>query len=235
MNSRKILICAVSAVVMIVLAVVVYYSSEVYSARRFTIDTILPGEEAAHYPLEPSSLTSRQMEILLKVEDPCFFEHGGVDFSTPGAGITTITQGLVKRLYFDKFKPGLAKIKQTLIAAYVLDPLMSKKDQLRLFINTVYLGPRTNGFEQAANAYFRKSFAQLTEDEYIAIVAMVIAPETFDIGKFPDRNSERVKRIKRLVSGEYKPRGLFDLYYGPLDAETQKNLPPLSYFKCYYE
>jgi membrane peptidoglycan carboxypeptidase len=158
-----------------------------------------------------------------------------VDFSTPGAGITTITQGLVKHLYFDQFRPGIAKIKQTLIAIYVLNPLMSKEDQLRFFINTVYLGRGINGFEQAAKVYFHKSFAQLTDDEYISIVAMIIAPETFNIEKFPARNRERVERIKRLVSGEYKPRGLFDLYYGPLDAETQKNIPLLSYFKSYYE
>jgi len=125
------------------------------------------------------------------VEDPHSFEHGGVDFSTPGAGITTITQGLVKHLYFDQFKP--------------------------------------------AKVYFHKSFAQLTEDEYIAIVAMIIAPETFNIEKFPDRNKARANRIKRLISGEYKPRGLFDLYYGPLDAEIQNNIPPLSYFKFYYD
>ncbi len=233
--SRKLIrLAAVSGIVALLIAVV-YYAAVLYLARRYTIDTILPGERAACFQLEPSSLTSRQLEILLRVEDPRFFEHGGVDFSTPGAGITTITQGLVKGLYFKKFRPGIAKVKQSLIAALVLDPLMAKKDQLRLFINTVYLGPKANGFEQAANVYFHKSFEQLTEDEYIAIVAMIIAPAAFDIEKFPDRNRERVTRIKRLVAGEYEPRGLFDLYYGPLDRKTQENLPSLSYFGHYYD
>jgi membrane carboxypeptidase/penicillin-binding protein len=218
----------------VVIAFVAYYAYQIHLARLYTLDTVLSQEKAAHYPLKPSALTGRQLEILLKVEDPGFFKHGGVDFFTPGAGITTITQGLVKHLYFMKFKPGFAKIKQTLIAVYVLDPLMSKPDQLRRFINTVYLGPQAQGFEQAATVYFHKHFAFLTEDEYLAIVAMIIAPETFDIEKFPARNKERVNRIKRLVSGEYKPRGLCDLYYGELDAETQKNLPPLSYFGSYY-
>ena len=235
MNILKIVKYALIATIIASLMVVIYYSWALYSARRYTIETILPHEKATRYPIDPSSLSSRQLWILLKVEDPRFFEHGGVDFSTPGAGITTITQGLVKLLYFDHFRPGIAKIKQTLIAAYVLDPLMSKEDQLRLFINTVYLGKGINGFEQAAKVYFHKSLAQLTDDEYLTIVAMIIAPETFNIEKFPARNKERVEHIKRLVSGEYKPRGLFDLYYGPLDAETQKSIPPLSYFKSYYE
>jgi membrane carboxypeptidase/penicillin-binding protein len=220
---------------LVLLAIVIYTSWIVYSARRYTVDTILPREKAARYPIALSALSPRQLEILLKVQDQRFFHHGGVDFSTPGAGITTITQALVKRLYFDEFKPGIAKIKQTLIAAFALDPLMPKEDQLLLFINIVYLGKKTNGFAQAADEYFHKSFDQLSDDEYIALVATIIAPATFNIEDYPDRNRERVKRIKSLVSGELKPQGLFDLYYGPLDADTQKNLPPLSYFKYYYE
>ena len=235
MTGRKLFIRITAIGMIVILAVVAYYAWVLYSARRYTVETILPRTKVANYPLGPSALTSRQLEILLKVEDPRFFQHDGVDFSTPGAGITTITQGLVKILYFDKFKPGIAKIKQTLIARYVLDPLMSKEDQLRLFINTVSLGKGAKGFEQSANIYFNKPFNRLTEDEYIALVAMIISPVTFNMEKFPDRNSERVQRIKRLVSGAYKPRGLLDVYYGPLDVQAQSNLPSMSYFKWYYD
>jgi membrane peptidoglycan carboxypeptidase len=221
--------------VLLAIILIAYYGWEILSARRYTINTVIPREKLDKYPLQLSSLTPQQLDILLKVEDPRFFEHHGVDFSTPGAGITTITQGLVKILYFKKFEPGIAKIKQTLIAACVLDPLMPKEDQLVLFINSVYLGPNAKGFEQAANYYFHKRFDQLIEDQYIAIVAMIIAPDAFNIGKYPERNKERVDRIKRLVSGGYKPKGLFDLYYGELDQETQENLPPVSYFESYYK
>lgn len=211
-----------------------YYTWAVYTARQYTVATVLPNTRAAHFPLSPFDLTPRQLEILLKVEDPQFFHHCGIDLSTPGAGITTITQGLVKQLYFEKFEPGIAKLKQTLIAAYALDPLMTKDEQLRLFLNTVYLGHGVRGFEQASQVYFRKPFKQLTEDEYTAIVALIIAPEVFDIQKYPARNAERVARIKRLVSGEYRSCGLFDVYYGKIDPEAQKSLPAFSYFASYY-
>ena len=217
------------------IAVASYFSCVVCSARQYTLDVVLPSARSASYALAVSDLTPCQLNILLKVEDPRFFDHGGFDFSTPGAGITTITQALVKHLYFDNFKPGIAKFKQTAIAAYALDPLMPKQEQLRLFINTSYLGQNVRGFEQAANAFFHKPFKQLNDDQYIAIVAMLIAPEVFDVQKFPARNAERVRRIKLLVSGEYKPRGLFDLYYGKIDAETRKNLPSFSYFESYYQ
>jgi membrane carboxypeptidase/penicillin-binding protein len=216
-------------------AIVAYYAWEIRSAYKYTIDSVLPSEYTADYPLQLSALTERQLSILLKVEDPHFFEHKGIDFSTHGAGITTITQGLVKHIYFDNFRSGAAKIKQTLIARYVLDPLLPKEMQLTRFINTVHLGPDVKGFSQAADYYFNKEFEQLTEDQYIALVAMIIAPATFSLERFPHRNKERVMRIKKVISGEYTPKGLCDLYYGKLDKETRKNIAPLSYFESYYE
>ena len=235
MRTSRILRFAVLAALPAIAAMAAYCCSWiVYSARQYTLGTVLPNARSAQYPLSPSGLSRRQIEILLKVEDPQFFQHRGVDFSTPGAGNTTITQSLVKLLYFDKFSPGIAKLKQTLIAAYALNPLMPKDAQLRLFINTAYLGPDVHGFEQAANAYFGKPFKQLGEDEFLAIVAMLIAPETFHVRNYPERNGERVRRIKQLASGEYVPRGVFDVFYGKLDEEIQPHIPPVSYFESYY-
>ncbi|KPU27133.1 hypothetical protein TR13x_06760 [Caloranaerobacter sp. TR13] len=158
------------------------------------------------------------MDILLKVEDPNFYNHKGIDFKTPGAGITTITQGLVKKFYFENFRPGIAKIKQTLIARFALNPLVSKDDQLKLFINYVYLGKLDGnpiyGFANASERYFGKPFSQLSEEEYISLVAMIIAPNKFNVIKNPEANSNRVERIKLLIRGEYVPKGLMDLYYG---------------------
>lgn len=223
-----------SFVLACVIAAGVYFAWIIYSAREYTLNTVLPTYQRTSYPLALSDLSPRQIEILLKVEDPRFFEHGGVDLSTPGAGITTITQALVKHLYFEKFTPGIAKLKQTAIAEFALDPLMAKNDQLRLFINTAYLGPKSNGFSQASETFFGKPFADLTEDEYISLVAMLVAPATFDVKRYPERNRERVERIKQVVRGEYIPRGLFDIFYGKLDKDIQQNIPPLSYFEYYY-
>jgi membrane carboxypeptidase/penicillin-binding protein len=235
MRIKKVLSLFAITVLLAIILIGGYYAWVVNAAYQYTVNHVLPQEKATTYPLQLSSLSSKQLDILLKVEDPRFYEHQGVDLSTPGAGMTTITQGLVKHLYFDNFKSGIAKLKQILIARYVLDPLMEKDMQLRRFINTVYLGANSKGFEQAANNYFNKNFEQLTEDQYIAIVAMIIAPMTFSMEKYPDRNKQRVERIKQVVNGEYIPKGLFDLYYGMLDQETQKGLAPLSYFESYYE
>jgi membrane carboxypeptidase/penicillin-binding protein len=218
----------------IVIAVIAYYSVEIIKARSYTKHELQNHLKPEALTLNLEDLSSKQLKILLMVEDPAFYTHHGIDLSTSGAGITTITQGLVKIFYFKKFKPGVAKIKQSLIAVFALDALVSKDDQLRLFINHCRLGKGTQGFESAARTYYHKSFKNLTEDEYISLVAMIIAPATFNVQQYPERNAERVARIKKLISGEYVPKGLFDLYYDKLDKETQKHLPPMSYFDKYY-
>jgi membrane carboxypeptidase/penicillin-binding protein len=96
-------------------------------------------------------LSQRQLDILLKVEDPDFYNHHGVDFKTPGAGWTTITQGLAKQFYFKNFKQGIMKIKQTLCARFALDPLVSKKNRIDLYLNIMYYGNGVYGLKDAAN------------------------------------------------------------------------------------
>jgi membrane carboxypeptidase/penicillin-binding protein len=72
--------------------------------------------------LRPEQFPEGWLQALLTVEDPHFYTHDGIDASTPGAGITTITQGLVKLYYFHPFKPGIAKLRQSLIALVLTEP-----------------------------------------------------------------------------------------------------------------
>ena len=86
-----------------------------------------------------------------------------------------------------------------------------------VFVNTVYFGHysgiEVTGFARAAEFYFGKSFHQLSRDEYLSLVAMIIGPNSYNVVTHPKANTERVERIKKLVNGEYKPKGLMDLYY----------------------
>ena len=204
---------------MAALAIFVYYLGSVAKARRDTPRLVSSILESDRMKIDLGDLAPERIDMLLKVEDPKFYRHGGVDFRTPGAGITTITQGLVKRMYFKQYKPGIKKLKQTLIAVFALDPMVSKDDQLRLFLNLVYLGEwkgrKIIGFPAASQAYFGEPVRELNEDEYLSLVAMIIAPATYHVKKQPEANAERVRRIRLLLSGEYQPTGLMDFHYGP--------------------
>lgn len=187
------------------------------------------------FEISGKALSRRQTDILIKVQDPGFHTHKGIDLTTPGAGLTTITQAITKKLYFDHFKPGLAKIRQSLIARFVVNDMIPKDDQLTLFINTMHFGtvdgkPIT-GLASAAAAYYHQSVEALTEDQYISLIAMLVAPGAFHLIDHPEWNRERTHRIKALMAGRYTPRGLMDQYYGRLPGEViEAGLPPASYF-----
>jgi membrane peptidoglycan carboxypeptidase len=213
---RRIIKTTLGALILLVGAAVVYVAVIVYQARRETPALAAAALQSDEMVLDVEDLTPRQLEILLKVQDPRFFEHKGMDLHTPGAGWTTITQALVKIHYFASFEPGAAKIRQSLIARFALDPLVSKQDQLRMFLNEAYLGTTqgraVNGFDEGARVYFDKPFAALTEDEYIALVAMLIAPNGCNVRRQPGLNAERVLRIRRLLAGECTPNNWSDVW-----------------------
>ncbi|MEM7600033.1 MAG: transglycosylase domain-containing protein [Verrucomicrobiota bacterium] len=163
-------------------------------------------------------LSGEQLDALLRIEDPAFYDHNGFDVSTPGAGLTTITQSLVKRFFFDDFKPGFGKIRQTLIAVFAVDPLVSKEDQLTVFINEFPFRDDVRGLADASSFYFGKSLFELSQDEFLGIVAMFIAPSHFDIKDQPLRNQTRVNKMKAVLKGDYIPLTNGDVYH---DQETR--------------
>ncbi len=196
------------------LAASAYYVWVLVDARyikgRSYIESIL---ESPLMIQKDKDLSPRQLHILLTVQDPGFFQHQGVDFSTPGNGWTTLTQSVCKFIYFDEFKPGIRKIKQTLLARYALNELASKEEQITMYLNLVWFDRGVRGFAAAARHFHGKPFSQLTDDEFTALMAMLARPKELNPNTHPQANAERVRRIKAVLAGRYKPQGLFDIWY----------------------
>ncbi|WP_457796737.1 hypothetical protein [Methylocystis sp. S23] len=148
----------------------------------------------------PAALSLERVDILVRVQDPRFWSHRGVDWSAPLA--TTVTQSVVKKLYFDKFEPGVAKIKQTLIAYFAVGPLASKNAQLAAFIDV-------NGFESLSAQWFGKPLGELDDGEYLALIATNNTPK---IAPGTPENAARVARIRKYLAGQCERRGLADVW-----------------------
>jgi membrane peptidoglycan carboxypeptidase len=176
--------------------------------------------QSRNLQLQLSEFREQRLQWLLKVQDPDFYHHHGVDLGTPGVGYTTITQGLVKILFYRySFKPGFLrwrKMQQTIIAL-AFDARVPKDKQLRLFVNLAYMGDRNGhpivGFSQAAQEYFGKDFQNLTDEEYLALVAVLVAPARYSPATHLADNQERVTRIRRVLAGTCKPVGHADVEY----------------------
>jgi len=193
-----------------------YYAWVIYDARNNTQSYVAEAYAKWGSSVEVSVVGSERLGWLLAVEDPAFYNHRGVDLNTPGAGMTTLTQGLVKFLYYtDGFKPGIEKIRQTLIAQYALDALVSKEEQLRLFLNIAYFGSENrrpiHGFDAASNIYFGKRVTELTDQEFLSLVAMLIGPNALKPGT--EKNLLRVKSIEAFLDGKILPAGVLDVEY----------------------
>jgi len=128
-------------------------------------------------------LSAEQQDILLKVEDPKFMTHKGVDLQTPGAGPSTITEALAKALYFETITPGFFEIEHRLIAFFVIDPKVSKQTQLDAFLNLAAFGRHNGraitGFDEAARVFFAKPLRNLTRFEFVQLVAMLAGPDRY--------------------------------------------------------
>lgn len=181
-------------------------------------------------PLPIEALPPAMLRALLAVEDPAFRSHPGVDPRSPGQGLTTITQALAKLLFLRGEVPAPFRPAQSLfrfvwratggfdlgrdVMALVLDRRCDKETQLRLFVNHVYMGELDGrqlvGIGEAARAFFGKQPGELSESEGLALVAMIEAPNGLHPVRHPDLLAERVRRIRRLLRGECRPRGLLD-------------------------
>lgn len=186
-------------------------------ARRISPSVLATARAFEAEGLRVADLPAGWKAILLAVEDPAFYDHHGLDLRTPGAGLTTITQGLVKTHYFERFRPGpVAKLQQS-VYALELDRAMAKDLQLTLLLNTASLGPGpegwVRGFPDAAEAYFGKSVAELDRRQFVTLVAMLIGPGTFHPSRGADKLNHRIGRIEALLAGRCRPMDWRDVYY----------------------
>jgi monofunctional biosynthetic peptidoglycan transglycosylase len=153
--------------------------------------------------------------LLLTVDDPGFWHHKGVDMTTAGAGMTSMTQSLSKRLAFKHFQPGLGKIRQTGYALG-LERRLSKPQIVALFLDTAQMGygPKgwMKGFYTASREIYGRPPAALDRGQFLTLVAVMIAPARFDLRRPDAALGERVARIDRLLSGRCRPSGLRDVW-----------------------
>lgn len=163
-----------------------------------------------------------RLKQLLMVQDPAFQDHAGVDLTTAGAGLTTVTQSLAKRTAFENFKPGIGKIRQTGYAIG-LEQRLTKDQIMALWLDTVEMGTGPDGwmkgFYSASEAVYGKSPAELSDRQFLSLVAVLIAPSRYDLLREDPQLEDRVARIERLVAGSCAPADHGDVWLDGCRAE----------------
>ncbi|WP_193174493.1 transglycosylase domain-containing protein [Oricola nitratireducens] len=200
---------AVAFAVVLVIAAALVYGGKGYfdavgdaDALRQRADRLIAAGHGGH------DLGQDRLADLLKVQDPAFFDHRGVDFRSPGAGLTTISQSASKRLAFENFRPGVGKIRQTGYALG-LEARLEKSQILALWLDTLEMGRGPDGwmtgFFEASETIFGQSPANIDHEQFLELVAVMIAPGKYDLRGEDPALRERVSRIARLVEGQCAP------------------------------
>lgn len=154
-----------------------------------------PVREDTHQELKRlSDFSSYLSKAVIASEDSRFLWHFGVDpYGILRAlvinyqdkdirqGASTLTQQLSRSLFPEVGRENTAGRKlREMIVALKLEAFYSKDKLLTLYLNRIYLGVGSYGFEDAAQFYFDKSARNLTLSEAATLVAMLPAPNLYN-------------------------------------------------------
>lgn len=140
---------------------------------------------------EPIPLDAMPLHVrnaFIAAEDWDFFNHSGISYKgiirsllvnlrygRKKQGASTITQQLVKLLFFDSAKTYKRKIKEQIYAVLV-EKQFTKEQILETYLNHVYFGFGIYGIQAASQRFWGKHAAQLSIDESATLAAVIRSP-----------------------------------------------------------
>lgn len=154
-----------------------------------------------------SELPEIYADAVLAAEDHRFYSHNGVDpisllravwnnvrtFSLREGG-STITQQLVKNIYFTQERKLERKMAEVFMA-WKLEKELEKDEILELYINSIYYGSGYYCVYDAAQGYFDKDPADLSDYECTLLAGLPNAPSVYDPTVNPDLAEQRRQQV----------------------------------------
>ena len=135
---------------------------------------------------------------------------------SPSSGtIPTLTRSLARRFAFDPSEDSLAWIRHSGYASG-LDTALTDPQIVALWLETVEMGKGPDGwmtgFYQTSEAVYGRMQSQLTDEEFLRLLAVVAAPSRFDLQGRDPALEARVARLRRLVAGLCRSAGKGDVW-----------------------
>lgn len=165
-------------------------------------------------PIKEKDIPQNVEDALIAIEDARYYDHIGIDpYRIAGAvfknfttgkleGASTITQQLAKNLFLSKEQTYTRKVSEWMMALEI-ERLYTKRQILEMYMNYVFLGAGSYGFEAGARTYFGKSLNELNLEEAALLAAIPKSPEYS-----PTRSREKAKERRNIVldqMGKYFP------------------------------
>ncbi len=157
-------------------------------ATLYTFDTGPGTDRWATY----GAISPHFVKVLTTTEDGGFFGHRGfcldciksamVENLKRGRfvrGASTITQQLVKNLFFVEREKTISRKVQEAVITWQIERSLSKQQMLELYLNIIELGPKIYGIKAAAQHYFNRAPVDLTLLQAIWLGSIVPNPRAF--------------------------------------------------------
>lgn len=157
--------------------------------------------------IKANDMPKHLVHAVLAIEDRRFYNHFGIDpigISRAMAtnlikmryvqGGSTITQQLAKNLFLTYDRKLTRKIKEVIIAVW-LEQELTKDEILSAYMNRVYLGSGTYGFDAAAQLYFGKFAKNVNIHEAAILAGLLKAPSKYS----PHNNLDLAKKRAKVV------------------------------------
>jgi monofunctional glycosyltransferase len=141
-----------------------------------------------HYKFIPLSQISPQLQhAVIAAEDGRFYQHHGFDWNAiqidaeedleggRTRGASTITQQLVKNLFFGTSRSILRKGAETTLVP-VAEFVLGKQRILELYLNVVEWGPGIYGADAASRYYDKTSARNIDREQAARLAAILPAP-----------------------------------------------------------
>lgn len=132
------------------------------------------------------------IKVLTTTEDGGFFGHKGFSLDSIRSamvenlkrgrfvrGASTITQQLVKNLFFVEREKTIARKVQEAVITWQIERSLSKQDMMGLYLNIIEFGPRLYGIKAATQHYFNRPPAELTLLQSLWLGSIIPNPRGF--------------------------------------------------------
>jgi len=190
-------------------------------------------------PIKDSDIPKTVEDALLAIEDSRFYDHNGLDYYRIGGaifynvtegktqGASTITQQLAKNLFLTKDQTYSRKLSEWAMALEI-ERLYTKRQILEMYMNYVFLGAGSYGFEAGSRTYFGKTLKDLSLEEAALLAAIPKSPEYS-----PTRNIEKATERRNTVLDQMGK--FFPDRYSQSDISAAKSKPIKLADTAYYQ
>ncbi|WP_416149751.1 PBP1A family penicillin-binding protein [Salipaludibacillus sp. HK11] len=188
-------------------------------------------------------------DAVISVEDTRFYDHFGIDLRRIGGairanitggfgseGASTITQQVVKNLFFEFDKTMTRKLQEQYLAVK-LEQQYTKDQILEMYMNAIYFSDSRYGVVEAANYYFSKDLDELTIEDAALLAGIPQRPNAHNPLNHPEAAEERRNTViqRMLTNGKITEEEAEAATAVPVEDQLQRSEREAFQFQFYID